>query len=207
MAIDVDIADPELTPGLDGPVEQGTPETGTHAAVSSRGSAKKDDARGRFDTVLVGFIAATLIVLALAGLVGWQWVHVRDVRQTEQQRALFLGAARQGALNLTTIGYVTIDADIQRILDSSTGSIREDFEKRSKPFIDVVRQSQSTSEGTITAAGLESVDGDSAKALVAVRVKTATAIPTEQEPRAWRMRIAVQRVDSGVKMSSVEFIP
>ena len=64
---------------------------------------------------------------------------------------------------------------MQRILDLATGVFREDFEQRSKPFIEVVKAAQSKSEGTVTDAGLESQRGDSAQVLVAVAVKSRTA--------------------------------
>jgi Mce-associated membrane protein len=61
--------------------------------------------------------------------------------------------------------------------------------------------------GTITEAGLESETGDTAQALVAVSVQTSNAGGTDQEPRAWRMRIYVQRVGDQVKVSNVGFVP
>jgi Mce-associated membrane protein len=147
------------------------------------------------------------IVTALCGLVGWLGFRADQSHQREQQRAMFLAAARQGALNLTTISYTEVDADIKRILDSATGTFHDDFQKRSQPFVDVVKQSQSKSQGTITEAGLESMQGDNARALVAVTVVTSNAGAAQQEPRSWRMRIDVQKVAEGAKVSNVEFIP
>jgi Mce-associated membrane protein len=54
---------------------------------------------------------------------------------------------------LTAIDYTHVNADVQRILDSSTGRFRDDFQNRSQPFVDVVEQAQSKSEATVTAAG------------------------------------------------------
>jgi Mce-associated membrane protein len=95
---------------------------------------------------------------------------------------------------------------VARILDSATGTFHDDFQKRSQPFIQVVKQAQSKTEGTVTAAGLESVNGDSAQVLVAVSVKTTNAGAPEQQPHAWRMRIDVQKVNDGVKVSNVGFV-
>jgi Mce-associated membrane protein len=148
-----------------------------------------------------------LIVTALGGLVGWLGFRADQSHQREQQRAMFLAAARQGALNLTTISYTEVDADINRILDSATGTFHDDFQKRSEPFVAVVKQAQSKSQGTITESGLESMQGDNARALVAVTVTTSNAGAAEQEPRSWRMRIDVQRVGDMAKVSNVEFVP
>jgi Mce-associated membrane protein len=148
-----------------------------------------------------------LIVTALGGLVGWLGFRADQSHEREQQRGMFLAAARQGALNLTTISYTEVDADIKRILDSATGTFHDDFEKRSQPFVEVVKRAQSKSQGTITEAGLESMQADNAHALVAVTVTTSNAGAAQQEPRSWRMRIDVEKVGDMAKLSNVEFVP
>ncbi len=147
------------------------------------------------------------IVVALAGLAGWLGYQMHQSHQAEQQRNLFVEVARQGALNLTTINYTQVGADVQRVLDSATGTFYDDFKKRSQPFIEVVKQAQSNSEGSIVDAGLESETGDQAKVLVAVNVNTSVAGAADSQPRAWRMRISVQKVGDGAKVSNVEFVP
>ena len=151
-------------------------------------------------------VASAVAVATLAGLAGWLGYRTYDKHQAQAHRDLFVQTARQGAVNLTSINYTEIDADVQRILDSATGAFRDDFEKRSKPFVEVVKAAQSRSEGTITEAGLETVRRDSAQVLVAVAVKSRTAAG-EQSPREWRMRIEVQTVGDGAKVSNVVFVP
>jgi Mce-associated membrane protein len=146
-------------------------------------------------------------VLALAGLGGWLGVRAYHTHQDDKQRNLFLQVCRQGALNLTTIDYQHVDGDIQRILNSATGAFYDDFSKRAQPFVDVVKQAQTKSVGTVTEAGLESETGNDAQILVAVAVKTSNAGAPEQDPRAWRMRISVTRIGAEAKVSNVEFVP
>jgi Mce-associated membrane protein len=152
-------------------------------------------------------LTGLVMVLALAGLTGWLGYRSYQVHQTEQRHELFLQTARQAALNLTTISHTEVDADVQRILDSATGTFYDDFQQRSKPFVEVVRQAQSTSLGNITAAGVETENADGAQVLVAVTVKTSTSAGADQQPRSWRMRLTVQRVDHGAKVANVEFVP
>jgi Mce-associated membrane protein len=147
------------------------------------------------------------VIVALSVLVGWLGFRVHQSQKADAQRSQFLQVARQGALNLTTIDWQHADVDVRRILDGATGEFHDDFAKRSQPFIDVLRQAKSTTVGTITEAGLESETPDSAQALVAVSVQTSNAGGTDQEPRAWRMRIYVQRVGDQVKVSNVGFVP
>ena len=48
---------------------------------------------------------------------------------------------------------------------------------------------------------------DGADVLVAVTVKTSNAGAAEQEPRAWRMNITVQKVGDEAKVANVRFVP
>ena len=152
-------------------------------------------------------LLGVVVVLALAALAGWLGFRTYQPHQANAQRELFLQVGRQGAINLTTIDFAQADTDVQRILASATGTFYDDFSKRSQPFVDVVKHAQSKSVGTVTEAGLESESGDQAQVLVAVSVKTSNAGAPEQKPRAWRMRITVQKVGDQAKVSNVEFVP
>jgi Mce-associated membrane protein len=163
-------------------------------------------ARRRLSRVGSALVAGALIVATLAGLTGWLGYRAYEKHEAQAQRDLFVQTARLGAVDLTTINYTEVDADVQRITDLATGAFREDFEQRSKPFIEVVKAAQSKSEGTVTDAGLESQRGDSAQVLVAVAVKSRTA-GGEEAPREWRMRIEVRSVGDDAKVSNVVFVP
>lgn len=163
--------------------------------------------KSRIPTPRFALAASLLIVTALTSLAGWLGFQAYQSHQVQIAHAQYLQMARLGAVNLTTIDWQHADADIQRILDSATGTFYDDFAKRSQPFIDVVKQAKSTSVGTVTAAGLESVTDNSAQVLVAMNVKTTNAGSQDPTPRSWRMRIDVQKVGNDVKVSNVEFVP
>jgi Mce-associated membrane protein len=151
-------------------------------------------------------VLGVVLVAAIGGLVGWLGYLALQGHRVAAQHAMFVQMAQQGALDLTSIDYAHVDGDVQRILDSSTGKFHDDFQSRSQPFVAVVKQAQSKSEGTVNGVGLESLSGDSARVLVAVVVKT-TSAGNQSDTRAWRMRIDVQEVDGSAKMSNVEFVP
>lgn len=152
-------------------------------------------------------LVGAVYVVALAVLVGWLGFRTYQSHQAQQQRELFLQVGRQAALNLTTIDWEHADADVQRVLNSATGGFYDDFSKRSQPFVDVVKQSKSKTVGTVTAAGVESESANNAQVLVAVTVKTSNAAAPQQDPRGWRMRLTVQKVGEGTKVSNVAFVP
>ena len=163
--------------------------------------------RHRFSGPRALIAAGLVIVAALAGLAGYLGYRAQEVREAQTQHNEFLQAARQAAINLTTISYTEVDADIKRILDSATGAFRDDFQRRSQPFVEVVKQVQSKSAGTVSEAGFLTEQRDRAQVLLAVSVKTSTAAAPEQDPRRWRLRIDVEKTTDGAKVSNVEFVP
>ncbi len=189
------------------PEPAGVAETEDEVAEVAEVAEEEAPAKQRMSKVRLAMTVGLAMVVVLAALGGWLGYRAYNSYQAEQQRRLFLEVGRQGALNLTTIDWQHADADVQRILDSATGTFYDDFQRRAQPFIAVVKQAQSHSVGTITEAGLESVSGDEAQVLVAVTVKTSTAGAEEQKPRYWRMRITVQKMDDQAKVSNVEFVP
>ena len=156
--------------------------------------------------VRLATLFGVVAVVASTALAGWLGFREYQVHQAQQHSKLLVQVGRQGALNLTTIDWQHADADIQRILDSATGTFYDDFSKRSKPFVEVVKKAQSKSVGTVTEAGLESQSGDEAQVLVAVSVRTTNLGAAEEEPRHWRMRISVKTLGDEAKVSDVAFV-
>jgi Mce-associated membrane protein len=204
---------PTASPSTDDQVPaDGVEDAETSATDSDDVEAVGPDAqpakrRISMSPVKLALVVGMVATLALGGVVGWLGFRTYQLRQEQQQRELFLRVGRQGAVNLTTIDWQNVNNDIQRILDSATGPFYDDFSKRSQPFIDVVKKVQSKSVGTVTEAGLESVSRTEAQVLVAVSVKTSNIGAEDQPPRSWRMRIDVQKVDDGAKVSNVLFVP
>lgn len=153
---------------------------------------------------IVGLVAVTMFS-GLSGLLGYRLL---EARKAEEFRHELLEAATRGAVNLTTIDYEHADADVQRILDSSSGEFYDDFKARSGSFTDVVKKVKSKSTGTVTEAGLipDTVTQRDGQALLAVTIKTTNAGASEEEPRYWRMRLTVTKQGDEAKVSKVEFV-
>jgi Mce-associated membrane protein len=156
--------------------------------------------------LMLAFVAGLVTVVALGALTGWLGYRAHQSQHLKTQRELYLRVAEEGAVDITTIDYQYADTDIQRILDSATGEFHDEFAQGSKPFVDIVTKEKSSSHGTVTAAGLESVAPDEAQAIVAVSVVTSVADKPAGPPRSWRMRLTVQRSGDNLKISKVGFV-
>jgi Mce-associated membrane protein len=196
LVLDDEIHNTEVTEEYDDePLDDGPPDGAPDSPADSPAPSVRR-------AVLLG----SAIVVSLSVLVGWLGFRAYQAHQEQALQSQLLQAARQEALNLTTIDWQHAEGDMQRILDGATGQFHDEFASRSQPFIEVVKQAKSTSVGTITEAGLESEEGGHARVLVAVAVKTSTGGAPEQDPRAWRMRITVQKDGDQAKVSNVEFV-
>ena len=157
--------------------------------------------------VRLALVVGAASAVAMTGLCGWLGYRAHEAQQQQDQRQLLLQVGRQGAVNLTTIDYEHADADVKRILDSATGQFYEEFSTRSAPFIEVLTKTQSKSVGTVTEAGIESVEGQEGQILVAVSVGTSNRGTPDNQPRYWRMRLTVTKQGADTKVSKVEFVP
>lgn len=176
-----------------------------HDARSEGSDAPRSNLRERLAGPAGAIILCAIVIVALssvAGVLGHRLYGDREARGNEN---LFVESARQGVINLTTIHHNSVDADIKRILESSTGGFHDDFQRRAQSFAEVVKQAQTNSEGTVTAAAVQSQNPNGAKVLVTVTLKMSNTGAPEQPPRSWRMLIDVQRTGDTAKVSNVQF--
>ncbi|WP_216906432.1 hypothetical protein [Nocardia noduli] len=177
------------------------PETATAAPLPTD---SRDTTFRRRIAVVTAAVALVVVALAASGF--FVWNH-HTASEEHRRTAEFSAAARQGVVALTTLDFNRAAEDVQRVLDNSTGSFREDFSSRADDFTNVIRQSQVATEGTVNGVAVESMTDDTAVVLVAATSRVTNSAGAEQEPRAWRLSVTVTRVDGQIKMSKVEFVP
>jgi Mce-associated membrane protein len=154
----------------------------------------------------IALVAGLIVGAVLAGLAGWLGFRAHEADTIQAQRNLFVQAARQGAVNLSTVDYEHVDADAQRILDSATGKFYDNFSHRTQSYIENAKRTRSKFVGTVTGAGLQSQTGDVGRVLVAVTVRSSDPAQVEQESALWRMQITVQKTGDVAKVSDVVFV-
>lgn len=152
--------------------------------------------------------AAVLAVLTIGGLITVDVLilnHHRGVAQRQHQTAEYAAAARQGVVTLMSLNYETVDADVQAIIDNSTGEFRKDFESHAADFAKVARESKTVTTVDATYAGVESMTDTEAVVLVAASTKVTNTAGAKEEPRNWRLTVHLAREGGQVKMSKVDF--
>jgi Mce-associated membrane protein len=153
-------------------------------------------------------LAVIVILSSLTVSMLMLWAH-RNVSQQHQRAAEFTAAARQGVVTLTSLDFNHAKQDVQRVIDNSTGTFKDDFQKTADDFTKVVEQSEVVESGTVQAAAvdLDSMTNDSAVVLVASTSEVTNAAGAKQDPRKFRLIVTVARDGDQLKMSKVEFVP
>ncbi|MCV7176934.1 hypothetical protein CG716_18550 [Mycolicibacterium sphagni] len=168
------------------------------------------DPRGwwsRIGRLIVAVVA--VVVLAVGSLVvtGLMLVQHEKVTAKKAHQAELIKAASAGVTALLSIDFNRAKADVQHVIDLSTGSFKDDFTKGADDFVKTAQQSKAVTVGSIKSAALESENGDTGVVLLAASSTVTNANGAQKDPRAWRMSVTVARDGDQYKMSNVEFVP
>jgi Mce-associated membrane protein len=110
-----------------------------------------------------------------------------------QRRTEVLQAARQAAVNFTTLDYRELDRDLGRVLDGATGEFRSQFEAGTKDLSELVTSNQAVSKGAVLEAGIVSDDADSARVLVVADSTVTNAAEAAPQQRHYRLQLDLVR--------------
>ena len=149
-------------------------------------------------------LASAAALLAATGYMVWQ-----DRRMSEQRHreAEFAAAARQGVVNLMSLDFNRAKDDVQRIIDSSTGAFKSDFQATAGDLVASARNANAVSNTTVNATAVESMNTNSAVVLVAATSTLTNAAGAKDEKRSWRLSVTVSRDGAQLKMAKVDFVP
>jgi Mce-associated membrane protein len=198
---------------------EGSPAEAVAEADADTSSAGAEEPAGRWPrlsgrlrrpnwSTIAAALAIVIIFAALSGS-GYMIKEHRDAVRQHQRAAEFAAAARQGVVTLTSLDFNNAKQGVQRILENSTGSFKDDFLKMADDFTKVVEQSKVVSQGTVQAAAvdLDTMTKDSAVVLVASTSEVTNAAGAKQDPRSYRLIVTVARDGGQLKISKVEFVP
>ncbi|MGH8870349.1 MAG: hypothetical protein ACRDYU_20490 [Actinomycetes bacterium] len=148
-------------------------------------------------------IVAVLALLAVTALLG---LRLRAASAEEALREEVLHAARQEAVNFTTIDHRHAARDMQRILDGAAGTFKKDFARGRGQVEKVITDNQAVSRGEFVEAGLVSADEDSAQALVVVDADVRNTGQPKGTVRHYRMKMHLVQQDGRWLTSRLEFV-
>ena len=158
----------------------------------------------RRQTLLIGLlalaaVAAVLAVVFLANRLG-------DVADEEARRQEILQTARQQGVNITTLDYQTVDEDLQRVLELSTGTFRKEFRSGTNDLTDLVVKNKAVSTGEVLEAGIVTADSDSARVLVVADSTVSNGSSAQPQVRHYRMQLDLVRRGTRWLTSTLTFV-
>jgi Mce-associated membrane protein len=176
-------------------------EAGASAALAVPGARRRPSRR---TLVLAGL---SVLLLALWATGGWLYVHNRGTSELDAQRAQALATAQKVAADLTSIGADNAQTQIQSLTQESTGGFREQISTYAAALQAILQQAQAGSRGTVSAAGIERIDANTASALVTVSATVSNSKLPNAQPVSYRMGVQLQREGDRWLASDVNFVP
>lgn len=161
--------------------------------------------RRRPGPALVAVTLAAALLCALLAASGYMFQQHLTATRDHDNVAQYSAVARQGVVNLMAINYNSAQADVQRVLDSTTGPFRQQFEDTSKDLVKALQDAKVVTEVTVTGVAVESMTADSAVVLVAATSQRGDTDPQNRDPRTWRAVVTVTRDSGQLKISQIDF--
>jgi Mce-associated membrane protein len=149
-------------------------------------------------------LAVLCVLLAVAAVV--LGLQLRGHAQEQEARDDALRAARQSAINLTSIDAEQFDEAVEAVLDGATGDFRREFEANSEDLQQLLRDNEVSASGKVLDAGLVRSDKSNATALVVVDSTVENTASPEGRVNTYRMQIEVEKVDGEWLTSSLRFV-
>ncbi|MEV0581539.1 hypothetical protein [Nonomuraea sp. NPDC050310] len=148
-------------------------------------------------------VLAVLVAL-LGGAALWIGGQAREAHARADDRQAALDAAGTHAMNLLALNHSTIDADIKRILDTSTGAARTEFSANAARLKETTLANKVVQTGVLRASGVETITSGEASVLVVadadIRWEGSKAPP---EKRRFRWAMQLTKIGSGWLVSKV----
>lgn len=151
---------------------------------------------------------ATLVVVlagALTAIGFMAWQHRISARE-DQRTAEVAAAARENTQVMMTLDHANAQANVQRVIDHSTGKFKDQYQAGAKDLVADLEKSKVVTRVTVTDVAVESVTADSTVALVAARTEGTNAEGAPQQPQLWRIAMKLSRDGGQLKIADVEFV-
>ncbi|MGW3623044.1 hypothetical protein [Streptomyces sp. NPDC000880] len=146
---------------------------------------------------------ATAVTTALSV---WLAVQLYEQRTQEQRHQAILAAARQSALNFTSLDYRHYAQDSETVLKGAAGDFKEQFAAQTAELTKLVAANKSVSEGQVLEAGITRADEKTARVLVVADSKVTNTAAPEGQARTYRLQLDLVLENGRWLTSNVEFV-
>jgi Mce-associated membrane protein len=150
-----------------------------------------------------GLAVAVALLLAASGYFAVQ-TYQQD--QEEQRRQDIVAAARQTALNFTSLDYRRYDRDSRNVLKNATGDFKRQFASQTQELTKLVAANKSVSQGRVIEAGIARADERSARVLIVADSKVTNTAAKKGQARNYRLQLDLVRERGRWLTSDVEFV-
>jgi hypothetical protein len=200
---DLLVADPTDADAVGAPASASEPSS--KPASSKPGHAPRRRGRKRRS----GW-AYLLLALMFAGAVAWFVIELTrpDYRNRPTGDGAVQAATAQ-TMALMSLDYRTAKADLQRVVDGSTGTMHDEYAKALPASVATTSSQKSVSTGSIKSVGLSSFSGNKAEVLVAgdatVAFPKVGAQAASKIAVRYRFRVEMQYVNGVWKSAELDF--
>ncbi|ANY07389.1 hypothetical protein [Pseudonocardia sp. HH130630-07] len=151
----------------------------------------------------VAAVVAAVLALVFGAL--WLFALNSDPVRVAEARDDVLRDARQAVVNLNTLDHDDAQKGLDLWIQSSSGSVRDEFEKNRDAYARLVTQQRRTTAATVADAAVAEVDPRAGTARVLAGVDV-TVTPEGAEPTVTRQRIELGMVETpdGWKVDALE---
>jgi Mce-associated membrane protein len=150
---------------------------------------------------LVAVVAVFVAIAAVGGISLLMFKQQREARAVQAREQQFVDTASQLVVNMFSYTQDTIDASVNRFVDSTSGPLRAMMtEGNNTENLKVLfRETQANSETVINGAALEKIDetANNAAVLVSARVTVTDLDGNNQPSQPYRLRVIVHEDDNG----------
>ncbi|NUR82758.1 MAG: hypothetical protein HOY71_01580 [Nonomuraea sp.] len=142
--------------------------------------------------ILIPVLAVLAVLLAAAGV--WIGTQRHDVQAVSDERRAAMDAAGTHAVDVLSLDYRTVDADVARILATSTGEAKAEYTSLAGRLKETTIANKVVQQGVLRATGLVSISGGSARVLVVadadIRWEGAKSPPPPERFYRWQMDLS-----------------
>lgn len=125
----------------------------------------------------------TMIALALAAGVGVMWFDLRGMRAGEAAGAEAVAAARTIAPDLLSYDYRTIEQDLARAGEHTTGALAEHYRQLSGTLVAKARAEKTVQTAAVAGAAVMHAEPGRVEVLLFVNMGTVKQVPGKAEPQ------------------------